>query len=87
MQDERGRYGIVRKQDLNGKSFYVFDLISGQPISPLASGELRIELKKDTKLGEVKRFEAWLNVNIDAIAFTPVTLKLSPTRRRPTSTR
>ena len=70
MRDERGRYSIVRKEYPNGQVFYIFSLLSGEEISPLRDGSLRIELKRGTNFEEVKRFEAWLNLNIEAVAYT-----------------
>ena len=70
MSDERGRYGITRKEYPSGQVFYVFEHLAGSEVSPLRDGLLRIELRKGTDFNEVKKFEDWFNRHIEAIAYS-----------------
>ena len=45
----------------------MFEHLSGTPIAPVT--QLRIELRVGTNVEDVKRFEEWLNGQIETIAF------------------
>lgn len=69
--DERGRYAITRKEYPSGQAYYIFEHLEGGHVSPLRNGTLRVELRKGTDFQEVKKFEEWLNRNVETIAYTP----------------